>query len=224
MVTRRQGFTLIEVMVAVVLFMLVMLLLSRGVTAVTSTVSMGQRQSRLHHQLRAVERVMRQDLESLVVHGNWPVFVGDFSAAVPQTGLGLAFLKYRSGVSGETETEWVQYWMEPHPEIDRLSQWVRYARPATDRDSFTGDWWNQITPKLTPDQLSKEILADEMIQIECKVWTSEAQAAASTFITHRIEAVDVQIFVSAEPVAVLQTPVLSPLNRMWQEEGGWTLM
>jgi prepilin-type N-terminal cleavage/methylation domain-containing protein len=215
MVKRQSGFTLIEVLVTVVLFMLVMLLLFRGVTAVTTTVSLGQRQSSLHRNLKTVERVMRNDVEGLLVHPNWPVFVGDLAATPPA--LALAFLKYRTGSEGDTETEWVQYWIEAHPEEARLRQLVRYAEPADNRAGYNGDWWTQITP----DQMQEEVLVDDLIQIQCQVWTRGGQVPVLSTVTQQVEAVDVNLFLTDPPIPLVLTPVTNQLQRMWQEKGGW---
>lgn len=215
MVKLQAGFTLIEVLVTLVLFMLVLLLLFRGVTAVTTTVSLGQRQSSLHRNLKAVERVMRNDVEGLLVHPNWPVYVGDFSG--PSALPALAFLKYATGAKGETETEWVQYWVKAHPDETRLRQWVRYSAAADNRSIYTGDWWTQMPA----EQLQEEVLVDDLIQIECQVWTREGAVEGGRTVTNHIEALDVKIFLTDAPLPMVLTPVGNQLQRMWQENGAW---
>ncbi|WFB37617.1 prepilin-type N-terminal cleavage/methylation domain-containing protein [Kiritimatiellota bacterium B12222] len=214
----KRGFTLVEVMVTVALFLMVMLLLFRGVTAVTSTVTLGQRQSRLHRNVQRIRRVMDDDLRSMVMHEHWPVQVGDATAEAPQ--LMLAFLKYRSDTEGDTETEWVQYWREEHAGNDagedRLETWVRYAAAASNRRGIQGEWWTTITR----DDLVGEVLADDLIQVDVKVFTSEGMV--SGVVSNQVEVVDVELYLTTTPVPLVFDPVDNALRRLWQEEGTWT--
>ncbi|MDF3130088.1 hypothetical protein P0Y35_12845 [Kiritimatiellaeota bacterium B1221] len=213
----KSGFTVMEIMVAMVLFMLVMLLLVRGMNAVTTTVTLGQRRSEVHRHLKNVRRVMREDVESMIVHPDWPVFVGDSNAAAPQ--MMLAFLRYRAGTDGEGETEWVQYWREEHAEEalqSRLQKWVRYSAPGVNRETLKGEWWLHVNRS----QLSGEILADDLIALDLQV-----QSAAGTEtgrVTRQVEVVDVRIFLTVPPVPPAEAPLAStPLKRMEEEEGSW---
>jgi type II secretory pathway pseudopilin PulG len=215
MVIRKQGFTLVEVMVTVVIFMFVLIMLFQGVNAVTSTVSLGQRQSSLHRKFMATQRVMRNDVEGLLVHPNWPVYVGDLTATPPA--LALAFLKYRTGTEGETETEWVQYWIEAHPEEDRLRQWVRYSAAADSRAGYSGDWGTPITH----DKMQKEILIDELMQIDCQVWTLSGQTIAPNPEWQQVEAVDVKLYFTQPLLRPELTPADDLVEWMWQEDGSW---
>lgn len=216
MVNRHSGFSLIEVLVALALFMLVLLLLFRGVTAVTTTVTAGERQNRLQRETVGVERVMRADLEDLLVHADWPVYLGDAAAEAPV--LVLAFLKYRTLPEAENCTEWVQYWTEAHPDEARLRQWVRYAGPADNRSELKGNWWERVTR----DQLTGEVLAEHLISLEVGLWTPEGKAAGNVILTNRIDMVDIKLFLTDPPFPVVQTPSANALQRMWQENGTWT--
>ncbi len=211
-----RGFTVMEIMVAMVLFMLVMLLLMRGVTAVTTTVTLGQRQSQLHRSLNSVRRVMQEDVESMIVHPDWPLFVGDGAATAPQ--LMLGFMRYRMDSEGENETEWVQYWREAH-DVDemqsRLEKWVRYSAPCVDRESLTGEWWLSVDRS----QLSGEILADDLIALDLDIQTAEGGVTGT--VTNQVEVVDVRIFLTVPPIPPVDAVSGTPIKRMEEEEGGW---
>lgn len=124
----RNGFTLIEVMVAVVLLLLVLFLLFRGFTAVTDAVTRGGRQSALDREVSQALRVMREDLEQMVVLDRVPLRVrGDPGGSGYPI---LGFLRMENQVSPTQDRAAVEYWIEAHPEHQDLRRLVRYARPS----------------------------------------------------------------------------------------------
>lgn len=214
--TGTQGFTLLEILVSIVLFMLVMLLLARGVTAVTTTVTLGQRQSQLHRILKSVRRVMQEDVEAMIVHPDWPVFVGDATAPAPQ--LMLGFMRYRPGSEGETETEWVQYWREEHDVAalqPRLEKWVRYSAPCVNRDVTKGEWWLSVDRS----QLSGEVLVDDLIALDLGVETADRNVTG--IVTNQVDVVDVRIYLTVPPLPPVDPISSTSLKRMEEEEGTW---
>lgn len=212
----RRGFTLIEVLVSLVLFSAILFILFRGVTGVITSVTLGERQSRLHRSLKGIKRVMEKDIESMIIHPDWPAFMEAGSSAAPQRV--IAFLRYGNEAEGNTETEWVEYWREPHPTTARLEQLIRYSGPADNRNLHKGEWWTTVLKT----NLSGEILADNLIEFTLKAQTREESVTG--LVRKQIQAVDVGISLTVEPVPFLNPEdpeVEGRLRKMWKEDGGW---
>lgn len=207
---RRSGFTLLEVLVALVLVLLVMVLLARGMTLVTETVTRGERRIDLHRRLETARRVFREDVAAMAGLEAWGVFVGRPGTAEPV----IAFLRYRNDTEGETETEWVQYRLEPHPaEPDRLSQWVRYARPADDRATL------EVTDPVFQAG-DREVVLDHLISAELVVQTDDGDVSGGT-LTGVPRAVDIRWAATAPPFPVVNDPADGFLDRVEEENGEW---
>lgn len=207
-----SGFTLLEVLLAVVLLLLVLTLLLQGVRSVTETVSQGTRVSEQVRRLNTVCRVMREDLEEFRVSQRWPVWVGDPSQeSLPA--LALAFLRHDPDRNGETDSEWIQYWREPHEDEERLEQWVRYSSTGDNRGEVQGEWW----PDVPPAAWQREILLDDLITADWTAW--EREGVVSGVVTNRIVMVEMELAATSAPLAVVATPAASPLRRLREEDG-----
>lgn len=215
---RRAGFSLIELLVAMALMSLVLLLLFRGVQAVSETVIQGQRRSELRRRLTVARRVLKDDVEAMAQHPRWAVWAGDFDFADPPPlpARVLAFLRYREGTGEATETEWVQYWVEKHPEEDRLYQWVRYSGPADDRREANPDWWEEVLP----EGLTSEIVLDELVDVEMALRTDEGTVVDGAAL-RTVEAVDARLACALPPLPVVPAPSTNFSTRMRQEDGDW---
>lgn len=210
----RKGFSLLEVLVALVLVLLTLTLLARGMTLVSQTVSTGQRRIDLHRGLETARRVLRKDLNAMTGTEWWPLYVGEELDTEPA----LAFMRYREGTSEDTETEEVQYWLESHPDEARLREWVRYVKPVAAVDR--APWPDGIVFAPPGSDWDREVVLDHVIALDLKVWTAVEEAEAGGAV-HGPEAVDVRWAVTRPPFAEVNALADAYLERVRQERGEW---
>jgi type II secretory pathway component PulJ len=206
----RNGFTLIEVLVSVLLVMLVMLLLVKGMDVVTTAVSGGQRLVELNRQLETARRILEDDIRSMVHGERSSVFLREDVEDQPV----FAFLRYRNGSEGEAEREWVQYWVEPHAEEGRLRQWVRYSG-AVDSLAFSDP------ASVDPSTLNREIILDDLVSADLVVYTELESVKTNPFLTESVEAVDIRLAVTTFPYPILNDVPADFLERIDKEDGAW---
>lgn len=202
--TGRNGFTLVELMVAVFIFALVLLLLFRAFDGITSAMVTGRRQAGMSRVLHAADRLLREDLEQALVSTRWPLTWSDApSDSVPA----LAFLRLREGAGETNDTEWVQYWWEP---ASNVYHWVRYAGPATNLD---------VT--VVRDDLVGEIILDAGIGCFLSLLDKEGSALSPGNLERPPAVVDVRLATAPEPLPPIQQVSSNFLQRVRQLDGDW---
>jgi prepilin-type N-terminal cleavage/methylation domain-containing protein len=215
-VKTKQAFSLIEVLVAVALLTIVLLLVFRGFVAVSNTVTIGHRASQVQRTLENARRVMQEDFSMMVLHPRWPIL----ASTGAEDGPDLAFLRYRPGREGETETEWVQYWRVPHPDTAKtnVTQWVRYAGPADNRhDIQRPDWWAQVNTNV----LSGEILIDVLLTAEIQVRLESGAIWSDGWSGERPATLDVRLAATIDPLPSSASSDGEWLQRVRLNDGGW---
>jgi len=207
----NSGFTLLEVLVSLVIVLLVLGLVAEAVTLVSETVSAGQRRIDLQRQLDTARRVLVQDVAAIADSERWPVYYGGTDQTEQPV---FAFLRYQNGAEGETETEWVQYWLRPHPtEEGRLFVLVRYASSADDR-AGTAPQDRELGPT---DQ--EEVVLDHVIDIDIRFWAEGGEISAGS-VSIRPSAIDLRLAVTRPPFPVELTH-FNFLDRVRKEKGEW---
>jgi len=193
--TRRLGFTLIEVMAALLIFVMVLLLLFRGFSGLSTALIQGQRRSQASHALAVTREAMREDLRHALVSPRWPLWLSSAEAGGDEPA--LALLRYRHGADGPHDTEWVQYWRETVADTTNVFRWVRYAGPTPQRDSVTQEWWTVVSRA----QLTGEILLDAAMLVTLEALDADGDAYTDAVYDEPPEVVDLLLAAAPEPVA-----------------------
>jgi prepilin-type N-terminal cleavage/methylation domain-containing protein len=191
---RRQGFTLIELMAAVLIFAMVLLLLFRGFSGLSAALIQGQRRTQVSRSLAVTRDVLQEDVQQSLVSPRWPMFL---SSAGPGAGEpALALLRYRQEADGTNDTEWVQYWREAASGSSNVFHWVRYAGPTLQRESVTQDWWTVVSRT----DLSGEILLDAALDVTVTAMDMDGNTYPDGLHDVPPDAVDFLLAAAPEPV------------------------
>ncbi len=209
---RRSGFTLVEVLAAMLIFVLVLLLLFRGFSALSGAMIQGQRRSQTSRALAVTREAMREDLRQALVSPRWPLLITPGSGEPA-----LALLRHRHEADAAHDSEWVQYWREESPATTNVFRWVRYAGPATQRAGVTQEWWTVVTT----NDLTGEILLDAALEVEIFGVDADGELYADAIYDEPPEAVDFLLAAAPEPVPPLRLTSTNLLPRARALDASW---
>lgn len=202
---KRQGFTLVELLVSLLLLSLAMLLLFQGAIALSETMVAGRRQSAMDRSLRSALTVIREDLEQMLVAEEIRLDI----FLEPETP--LRFRRLRQQATPESDVEWVEYRIQDHPQQDGLRQLLRRSAP----DEFEADSL----------EWSEEILVDALISVQFWMRFEPDSVPQLLETQNMISApplsMDVLLALTEEPFPFVLNPADGILLRVGQFQGIW---
>jgi len=208
----RGGFSLIELLVAMVLLSFAMMLLFRGVEAVSETLVRGRRQSQMNRGLNQSLRILQEDLEQIVF---LPHPFPALSLDLEDTASGrISFARLRQEAAPESDLEYVEYRIGAHPDISGLHRLTRAAAPLLDWES----------PPDLSDSGEIEILVDELIGLQVYTREEDGEPVLARLHNWNIPhpaSLEIVLGLTQAPLPPVSQPDPSFLLRLQQFEGVW---